>query len=65
MYVSNCNTLPYALGKRRNGSGGCHFIGFKLSNFGELLKLMVSSCSWKTIGGWTNYSGMVTSHKMS
>jgi len=26
---------------------------------------MVPSCSWKTISGWTNFSGKVTSHKMS
>ena len=37
----------------------------KLSNSGDALKLMVPSCSWKTISGWTNYSGKVTSHKMS
>jgi len=40
-------------------------MGFKLSNYGNLLKLMVPSCSWKTISGWTNYSCMVISHKMS
>ncbi len=58
--------MPYqcVLSKRRNG-GGHHSIGFKLSNSGNLLKLMVPSCSWKTISGWTNYSGKVTSHKMS
>ena len=39
--------------------------GDKLSNSGNLLKLMVPSCSWKTISGWTNFSGKVTSHKMS
>jgi len=26
---------------------------------------MVPSCSLKTISSWTNYSGKVTSHKMS
>ncbi len=36
----------------------------KLSNSGESLKLMVPSYSWKTISGWTNYSGMVISHKI-
>lgn len=37
----------------------------KLSNSGDTLKLMVSSYGRKAISGWTNYSGMVTSHKMS
>jgi len=39
--------------------------GDKLSNTGELLKLKVPSYSWKTISGWSNYSGKVTSLKMS
>ena len=47
----------YVRGKRNCGD--------KLSNSGELLKLKVPSYSWKTISGWTNYSGMVTSLKMS
>ena len=37
----------------------------KLSNSGEALKLMVPSYSRKAISGWTNYSGMVISHKMN
>ena len=36
----------------------------KLSNSGDLLKLLVPSNSWKTISGWTNYSCMVITHKM-
>lgn len=39
--------------------------GDKLSNSGKLLKLMVPNCSWKTTSGWTNYSCMVKSRKMS
>jgi len=47
----------------------CHIRGIcvcgdKLSNSGKPLKLMVPSCSWKTISGWTNYSCMVISHKI-
>jgi len=38
----------YVLSKRRNGMGR-HFMGFKLSNSGDLLKLMIPSCSLKTI----------------
>jgi hypothetical protein len=36
----------------------------KLSNSGDTLKLMGPNFSRKIISGWTNYSGMVTSHKM-
>ncbi len=44
---------------------GKRVYGGKLSNSGQLLKLKVPSYSWKTISGWTNYSGKVTSLKMS
>lgn len=36
----------------------------KLSNSGDTLKLKVPSYSLKTISGWSNYSGMVTSLMM-
>ena len=36
----------------------------KLSNSGDTLKLMVPSLDRKVGSGWTNYSCMVTSHKM-
>ena len=35
--------------------------GEKLSNSGNSLELQVPSCSWKTISGWSNYSGRVKS----
>ena len=35
-----------------------------LSNFGELLKLLIPSHIWKYMSGWSNYSGMVTSQKI-
>lgn len=44
---------------------GKRVCGDKLSNSGNILKLKVPSCSWKTISGWSNYSGKVTSLKMS
>jgi len=44
---------------------GKRVYGDKLSNSGEVLKLKVPSCSWKTMSGWSNYSGTVTSLKMS
>ena len=37
----------------------------KLSNSGNLLKLLILNHSWKTMSGWTNYSGTVISQKMS
>uniref|UniRef100_UPI0030E23EE7 hypothetical protein n=1 Tax=Dematophora necatrix TaxID=2751867 RepID=UPI0030E23EE7 len=46
----------YVRGKRNCGD--------KLSNSGELLKLLVPSSSRKTISGWTNYSGMVISQEI-
>jgi len=44
---------------------GKRVYGDKLSNSGDILKLKVPSYSRKAISGWTNYSGMVTSLKMS
>ena len=43
---------------------GSTLLCLQLSNSGDTLKLMIPSYSWKTISGWSNYSGMVTSHKM-
>jgi len=43
---------------------GKSFAWVKLSNSGDLLKLLIPSYSWKAISGWTNYSEMVTSQKM-
>ena len=42
-----------------------HNLGNKLSNSGELLKLLVPNHNLKIVSGWTNYSGTVTSQKMS
>lgn len=59
----------YSVGYMSHDPRGCvrgkRGYGGKLSNSGELLKLKVPSYSWKTISGWSNYSGMVTSLKMS
>ena len=44
---------------------GKRVYGDKLSNSGDILKLKVPSCSRKAISGWSNYSGTVTSLKMS
>jgi len=58
IYIWSSNDHPRGVvGKRLNGG--------KLSNSGNLLKFLIPSCSWKTISGWTNYSGKVTSQKMS
>jgi hypothetical protein len=37
----------------------------KLSNSGDLLKLIIPSYIWKNISGWSNYSGKVISYKMN
>lgn len=55
-YMSH-DPLGDVLGKRPNGD--------KLSNSGNILKLMVPNYIRKYISGWTNYSGKVKSHKMS
>jgi hypothetical protein len=39
-------------------------IGYKLSNSGDILKLMVPSYSRKAISGWSNYLCRVISHKI-
>ena len=44
---------------------GKHSLRDLLPNSGDLLKLMIPICSWKTICGWSNYSGMVISHEMT
>ena len=40
-------------------------IGTKLLNSGDLLKLLVPSNNRKVVSGWSNYSGKVTSQKIS
>jgi len=37
----------------------------KVSKSGDTLKLVIPSYNWKVISGWSNYSGMVTSHKIN
>jgi hypothetical protein len=44
---------------------GKRYSGYKLSNSGDTLKLMVPNYNRKVISGWSNYSCMVTSYKMS
>ena len=44
---------------------GQRVYGDKLSNSGDILKLKIPSYNRKAISGWSNYSGMVTSLKMS
>ena len=58
-------SISYMSSDPRGHVRGKRAYGDKLSNSGELLKLKVPSYSWKTICGWSNYSGMVTSLKMT
>ena len=44
---------------------GKRVYGDKLSNSGELLKLLIPSHKLKIVGGWTNHSGKVISQKMT
>ena len=43
---------------------GKSFMGIKLPNSGNLLKLLVPNNVWKYISGWSNYSGTVISQEM-
>ena len=43
---------------------GKSLMGYKLSNSGDSLKLLIPSCNRKITNGWTNHSCMVTSQKM-
>jgi hypothetical protein len=58
-------SISYMSHDPRGRVRGKRVYGDKLSNSGEVLKLKVPSCSWKTMSGWSNYSGTVTSLKMS
>ena len=44
---------------------GNFLMGIKLPNSGKLLKLLVLNPQRKLLGGWTNYSDIVTSQEMS
>lgn len=57
-------SIGYMSGDPRGYVRGKRSYGDKLSNSGELLKLKVPSCSWKTVSGWSNYSGKVISLKI-
>ena len=67
--IVSCLVHIYSIGYMshdpRGRVRGKRVYGGKLPNSGELLKLKVPSCSWKTISGWSNYSGTVISLKMS
>ena len=55
-YMANDPQWGHVRGKRGYGD--------KLSNSGELLKLLIPSNIWKYISGWSNYSGMVISQEI-
>lgn len=58
-------SIGYMSNDPRGRVKGKRVYGDKLPNSGDLLKLKIPSCSWKTISGWSNHSGKVTSLKMS
>ena len=57
-------SIGYMSADPRGRVRGKRVYGDKLSNSGDILKLKVPSCSLKTISGWSNYSGRVTSLKI-
>lgn len=58
-------SIGYMSNDPRGRVRGKRVYGGKLSNYGDILKLKIPSCYRKVISGWTNYSGTVTSLKMS
>lgn len=67
--VLYCSTLIhiYSIDYLSSDPAKCNgntLLWVKLSNSGDSLKLMIPNYLWKHLSGWTNYSGMVTSHKM-
>lgn len=56
-------TIYYMEGQPLSIVGLC-YKGVKLSNSGEVLKLIRPSYSWKIVSGWSNYSGMVKVYKI-
>lgn len=62
MFIQLVTWATILIGGRVRGKRG-H--GDKLSNSGKLLKLTVPNSTRKGTSGWTNYSGKVTSCKMS
>ncbi len=66
IYVSSCVHL-YSIVYMANDPAKCireTLQWGKLSNSGDILKLMVPSHNRKVVSGQNNYLGMVTSHKM-
>ncbi len=61
----HCYSIGYMKSDPRGGVMGKRVYGDKLSNSGDILKLKVPNYSRKAISGWSNYSEMVTSLKMS
>lgn len=43
---------------------GNNYCGLKLSNSGDILKLMIPSCNRRVTSGWSNYSGKEISHNI-
>ncbi len=64
-FLVHIYSIGYMSHDPRGRVRGKRVYGGKLPNSGELLKHKVPSCSWKTISGWSNYSGTVISLKMS
>jgi len=58
-------SIGYMNNDPRGRVRGKRVYGDKLSNSGELLKLLIPNSVWKNICGWTNHLGKVISQKMT
>ena len=66
-FLFKVSAAPFHLWSPKKGLGKSLStnVGSKLPNSGEPLKLLVLNHIWKYMSGWTNYSGIVISQKMS
>jgi len=61
LYARFCNHLIYFRGSLWSGIS---LVCLKLSNSGDILKILILNYNWKKLSGWSNHSGIVTSQNM-
>lgn len=64
-FLFKVSAAPFHFWSPDWGFGKSFLFGYKLPNSGDTLELMIPSLFWKMVGGWTNHSCKVISHKTS
>ena len=64
-FLFKVSAAPFHFWSPERGLGKSSTVGSKLPNSGNTLEFQVPSHIWKNMCGWINYSGMVTSLKVS